>query len=288
MIALLKFLQFCFRIIFYAPAGMALSCMYAAGWLTQAIAKKTRLRKTVLDNVKMVISKGNIEWIADRLIENVSYSIFELLCLPFFKKEHFQRIFKFEGLTYLEQALKEEKGAILLTMHAGNYEVVPAALANLGHKVNSVLRATEEPIFEFLNYCRSHAGVKIVNVAEQDMYKETLNILNRNEIVGTLADTGALESRHVFYKFLGREVPVATGWLTLAQRSAAPVVPVLTRKEGRHNIIILYEPFKITKDNREAGMQKAAKVFEDFIQQNPEQWLIFLNSYETRRMVEGK
>jgi len=288
MIAFLKSLQFCFRIIFFAPAGIALSLMYFAGWLTQAIAKRTGLKKTVLKNIKMVLPESQAEQIADNLIKNVSYSIFELLCLPFFKKEHFRSIFKFEGLEHLDQALKQKKGAILLTLHAGNYEVVPAALANLSYKVNSVLRATPEPIFEFLNRCRSHSGVKIINVSEQDMYKETVNVLSQNEIVGTLADTGALEGRHIFYEFLGREVPVATGWLTLAQRSGAPVLPILTRKEGRTNHIILYESFKITKETREEGIKKAGKIFEDFIKLNPEQWGIFLNSYETKRMIEGK
>ena len=144
--------------------------------------------------------------------------------MPFFKNKHYRSIFKWEGLEHLDQALKQGKGAILLTLHAGNYEVVPAALANLGYKVNSVLRATQEPIFELLNNCRSQAGVKIINFSEHDMYRETMNVLSQNEIVGTLADTGALEGRHIFYEFLGREVPVATGWLD-STRSTARLHP---------------------------------------------------------------
>jgi len=202
MVVFLKFLQFCFRIIFHLPAKLALSVMYGGGWVTQAVTKKTRFRKTIAENVSLVFSEKNAELIADKLIENVSYSLFELLCLPFFRDEHFRSIFKWEGLENADKALAQGKGAIFLTMHAGNYEVVPAALANQGYKVNSVLRAAQDPVFEFLNRCRSHPGVKIINVSEQDMYKETLKVLSQNEIVGTLADTGALESRHVFYEFL--------------------------------------------------------------------------------------
>ena len=87
MIAFLKFLQFCFRIIFYAPAGIALSFMYAAAWLTQAIARKTRLRKTVIQNIKTILPQSEAGRIADKLIENTAYSIFEILCVPFFKKK---------------------------------------------------------------------------------------------------------------------------------------------------------------------------------------------------------
>ncbi len=288
MIFFLRSLQFCCRLIFFAPASVALAFMYLGGWITQAIGKRTRLRTTVIENVKMIFPQSNADQIADKLIENVSYSIFELLCLPFFRKKHFQAIFKWEGTENIDRALKEGKGAIFLTLHAGNYEVVPAALADLGYKVNSVLRAAPDPVFAFLNRCRSHRGVNIINVSEQDMYKETLKVLGRNEIVGTLADTGALEGRHIFYEFLGRKVPVATGWLTLAQRSGAPVVPTLTKKQGRINTIMLFEPFTVTRDNREEAIKRASRIFEEFIKRNPEQWGIFLNSYETKRMIEGE
>ena len=120
------------------------------------------------------------------------------------------------------------------------------------------------------------------------MLKSTIQLLAKNELVGTLADTGALEGRHVMIKFLGKEVPAATGWLTLAQRAETMVVPLLTRKEGAKNVITFYEPFTVTKETRELAMQKVHQVFEEFIRQHPDQWGIFLNSYEVKRMVEGK
>ena len=287
MITLVRFLQIFFKIVFHAPPAIALSIMYFAGWLTYSIARKTSLKRTIADNVKLIMPKKNAEQIADQLLKNVSYAIFELLCLPYFNNKHFKTIFRFEGLDNLNNALTEKKGAILLTLHAGNYETIPSALANLGYKIASILRATNDPIFKILNECRSQKGVRIINVSEQNMYTEAIEVLNDNGVIGTLADTGALEGRHVFMKFLGRDVPAATGWLTLAQRSGAMVVPTLTRKQGRKNIIILHEPFTVTKDNREEVMQKVKNILEGFVRDNPDQWGIFLNSYETQRMVKG-
>ena len=288
MIAFLKFLQFCFRIIFFAPAGIALSFMYFAGWLTQAIAKKTRLRKTVIENVKMVLPESDAEQIADKLIENTGYSIFEILCLPFFKEKHRKAIIACTGIENLDQALKQRRGAIMITMHTGNYELFPLALADGNYKMNAILRATNVAIFEIINRSRKASGIQLINVLEKDMYKETIKLLGKNEIILTLADTGALESRYILHPFLGKKVPVATGWLTLAQRSKAPLIPVLIKKEGPKNIISIAEPIKITQKNREESMQKVGKFFEDFISQNPEQWAIFLNSYETQRMIKGE
>lgn len=288
MIIFLVFLRSCFRIIFYAPVKVALSLMYFAGWITQALARKTSLRKAVIKNVRTLLPQSNATQIADKLIRNTGYAIFELLCVPFFNKKHLRSIIKVEGTSHLDQGLKAGKGVILITLHAGNYEIIPAALANDGYTINTIARNTPDPIFDLLNHSRTQGGARVINVAEEDMYRETLSHLNKNEIVGILADTGALEGRHEFIDFLGKKVPVATGWLTLAQRSQAAVIPILVKKEGRKNTVTLYAPIKITRNNRSQAMQEAGKVFENFIRQNPEQWLIFLNSYETKRMVEGK
>jgi KDO2-lipid IV(A) lauroyltransferase len=288
MTIFLKFLQFCFRIIFFAPAGIALSLMYFCGWITQAIAKKTRIKRMAMKDIRMVLPQSQAEQIAEKLIRNISYSIFEVLCIPFFRKKHYASVFKWKGLENLEQALAQGKGAMILTMHAGNYEAVTPALSNQGYPVNAVLRATRDPVFEIVNRSRSAGGAKLINILDEDMYKESTKALARNEVVLLLADTGALESRHAYRKFLGKEVPVATGWLTLAQRAECPVIPTLARREGRTNLITLYEPFRVTRENREQIMQRTGKIFENFIRENPDHWAIFLNPYETQRMVKGQ
>lgn len=262
--------------------------MYFGAWLTQAIAKITKLRKITIENVKMVLPKRNSVQIADKLIKNVSYSVFEMMCFPFFKKKHLQTIVKLQNLEYLDRAVKENMGVIIPTMHVGNYELICITLANLGFKMNAVLRATEDPIFKIVNKSRSAGGVKLINVLEEDMFKETLKVLNKGEVVGMLADTGALESRHVFIEFLGKKVPAATGWFTLAQRAQCIIVPMLARRERRKTIATFFEPFKITKETREDSVKKLGKIFNNFVSEYPEEWLIFLNSYETQRMVSGK
>ena len=285
MIILFKSLQSIFSLIFIFPAGFALSIMQAAGWLTQAIINKTRIKKMVAENIRLVLPKVDAEATAAKLINNTSYAIFEILCAPFFKRKHFDSIVRWKGLEYLDQARKENKGVIILTMHAGNYEIIPPALSNHGYRVNSVLRATDNQIFDIINRSRATGGARLINVEEENMFKIALALLSQNELVGLLADTGALESRHIMHKFLGYDLPMASGWLTLAQRAGCAVIPILTKKEGEMNLITLYEPLKIEKATREEMVDKLVNIFEDFIKESPEQWLMFFNSYETKRML---
>ncbi len=288
MIIFLKALQLLFRLIFFLPAVIALGIMYRFAWLAQAIVQLTGFKRAVINNVSLVLPKRDAREIAARSINNISASIFELLCVPFFTGKHFQRITIWQGKENLDQALEQNKGAIILTMHVGNYELVHAAIAELGYPMNIVLRATDDPLFKIVNSSRSASGAKLINVLEADMYKESLKVLERNELIYLLADTGALESRHEYHDFLGHKVPMATGWLTLAQRAKCPVVPTLARRENGVNVITLFPPVMVTRDDRNGIIKKSSKIFEDFIIEYPEEWAMFLNSYETRRMMEGK
>ncbi len=284
MIILLKLIQFIFRIIFFAPASIALAIMHSFAWLIQAITRRSSYKKTVIKNISMVLPQSDAPRIADSLIKNTSYSLLEALCIPFWSKKHFEKIIRWQGL----ENIKPNKGAIILTIHAGNYEIMPTALANKGFKMNSVLRATDDPVFKVINKSRAKGGVNLINILEDDMYKESIKAIEQNELVFLLADTGALESRHEVVNFLGHKVAAATGWLTLAQRTGCPVIPAIAKRDGKKVVMTFYPALKVTKETRETAKETALEIFENFVRQNPDQWAMFLNEFETKRMVEGK
>ena len=263
MIFLIRLLQLSFRIIFFLPAKLALFLMYSCASILAAITKRTKFKKTVVNNVAMVLPQANAEQVADNLIYNVSCTIFEVLCAPFFKRKHFASIFKLQGKDIIDKAISENHGAIILTMHVGNYETIANALANLGYKMDVILKATDDPIFKIINRSRASGGIKLINVVEEDMFKKAIEALRRGEIIAVLADTGALDSRHEFIEFLGKKVPIAVGWITLAQRAKCPVLPCLIRREGRLNIATCFDAIQIKPSNRAEAIQKIGKYFED-------------------------
>lgn len=288
MIILLKLLQFIFGIIFRLPAPHALRLMRLAGEITYRIARLTPAKKMVIKNMQAILPGRDFGPPADQLLRNVAYSVFEMLCVPFFQETHFNSVCKINGLENVDLALSRRKGAVIVSMHTGNYELMPIALSSRGYTVNSVMKAPKEPLFEFLKPIRSCKGTKLINVLEADMYRETLKALGNNELVCLGVDTGALEGRHETIPFLGRSLPAATGWLTLAQRSEAAIVPVQVKRENGKMVISFSEPLNLYRDNREEIMYRVKQFFENFIKNHPEQWLMFLNEYETKRMVEGK
>lgn len=288
MIILLRSLQLIFSLIFRLPAPIAVYLMRFAGETTYRIARLTPIKGIAARNVNRLFPDADGRKVADKLLRNIAYSIFEVLCTPFFNETHINLICKVNGRENIDLSLAKRKGAVILTMHTGNYEMIPVVLASLGYKLNSVLKAADEPIFRFLSRSRSYRGIKLINVLEANMYRESLRALGENEIIALAADTGALEGKHELFPFLGRRVPVATGWLTLAQRSEAAVIPTHSKREEQKLVITFGEPLQVYADNREEAMHKVGQFYENFIRNHPEQWAMFLNDYETKRMVEGK
>jgi len=289
MIIFLRLLQGLFRLIFKLPAAWAILIMRGAAEIIFQIVRLTKIRKVAARNIRQVFPAADGEKLADSLLKNTSHFAFEVLCTPFFEISHVDLICRMIGLEKIDLALAERKGLILLTMHTGNYELIPTFLATHGYHVASILKAPmDDPLFKFLNPSRSHKGIRLINVLEGNMYRDALQALDRNRCLCIAADTGALESRHEMLPFLGKMLPVATGWIALAQRSGSPVLPILSRREGNQLIMTVGDPIIIKRDNREEVIQKASNYFEAFIKKYPDQWGIFINEYETKRMVEGK
>jgi lauroyl/myristoyl acyltransferase len=63
---------------------------------------------------------------------------------------------------------------------------------------------------------------------------------------------------------------------------------LLTVRQGNVNHIIIFEQDYVRRENRETIIQKFSRGFEKYVREHPDHWLMFLNEYETKRMVEGK
>lgn len=284
----LVLLQLIFRFIFILPPAIAVYLMRFAGEITYQIARRTPIKQITAGNIKALFPEAGAARLADKLLRNIGYSIFEVLCTPFFTEAHLARISRLIGVENLDLALTKRKGAILVIMHMGNYELIPTVLAARGYHLTSILKATHDPYFKILDRSRRWRGTQLINVLEENMYRQSLQALSHNRGVCILIDTGALEGRHETINFLGKKVPAASGWITLAQRSGAPVIPCLAKREGKKVIIRLGEPMEVLGENRELIIEKVRLFYENFLKTHPEQWAIFLNEYEVKRMVEGK
>jgi Kdo2-lipid IVA lauroyltransferase/acyltransferase len=288
MIFLLYFLQTLLRLVFWLPPVLAVRTMRAIARFIYLIARLTPIRGIVRSNYQAILPQSAADALADNLLNNISQSIMEVICFPFFRAEHFRLVCRWEGQENLDLALAGGKGVLLLTMHTGNYELMQVLLPHLGYRLNAVMKAPAgDPVFDFINRSRTSHGCNLINVTVSNMYREALSRLADNEIVGLLVDTGANESRNETVVFLGQKMPAAVGWLTLAQRSEAALVVCTCRRDHDQLLIKIEPPFRITADNRERQREYVRRQFDEFIRAYPDQWALFLNQHEIGDIVSA-
>jgi len=286
MIYLLNCLRWLMRPVFWLPAPLAVRVMRLAGEATYRIARLTPVRKMVVRNYKMVLPAANAEQLADKALRNAGHAVFEIICAPYFTKAHLDRITKVSGLENLDLAQAKRQGVVCLSMHSGNYELTAAVLASRGYRLTTVMKSPPgDRLYAFLDRSRKYHGARLINILDGNMYRECLQALARDRCVGILVDTGALEGKHEMMPFLGHQVPIATGWTTLAQRAEAPVVPFFSKREDDKVVFIIGEPRTIYSDTKAEVLEHVRKFYENMVENHPDQWALFLNEHEVKRML---
>lgn len=125
------------------------------------------------------------------------------------------------------------RGAITITAHLGNFEIVSHALANLGLPAVSVYRPLDfEPMDVWMRSMRAKRGVRLVD--KFGAMRRLPAIVNSGQIPAIVADQNAGE-RGEFVPFLGR---LASSYKSVAavlmRTRATAVVGAVLREGGDH------------------------------------------------------
>jgi len=185
-----------------------------------------------------------------------------------------EKMVEFNGRENLSQALKLNRGVILITAHLGNWNLAGIYLASLGYPVTAVVE--EIPgLSDIFNRIRSRTGMEIVYVREKDrMYRA----LENNRILALLGDRD-LTGRGLRVKFLDGEKTVPRGTAAFALKYKAPICFgrfVLTKdKEGKKIYQAeISEPLIPKGETQGELLQVIADRLSNYVRQFPTQWFV--------------
>lgn len=196
----------------------------------------------------------------------------------------------FENLHYLQDVLKEGKGAILVSGHIGNFPLMLLRLIQMGIPTSVILRSARDAIIEKdFEKIRSENGLKsIYSMPRVACVAETLRTLRKNECVFIPCDQNFGTKGGIFIDFFGRKAATPTGPAVFALRTGAPLVPIFTHryKDDVHKIIV-EKPFYIdTKLGDDEAiykcMEKITQMIEAYIRQYPAEWGWFHRRWKTQ------
>ncbi len=137
---------------------------------------------------------------------------------------------------HLENALAAERGALLISGHFGNWELVAAWLAASGRPVKFLVKTQSNARVDRLqNRLRARAGVGVIRT--QTATREMVRTLRAGGVIGLLGDQDA-GAGGLFVEFLGRPASVFRGTAILAWRLRCPVVAgfLVRQPDGRHRL----------------------------------------------------
>jgi len=191
-----------------------------------------------------------------------------------------------EGEHYLNNALKQKKGALLFSAHYGSWEMAPSFLS-LKAPLNIIVRPFDNPVIEEMLYkIRKNIGAEII--PKFNASKQVMRALSKNEMVAILMDQNVLRSQAVFVDFFGKEAATTPGPAIFHLRTEAPLVPVFCYPINRSKYLVkIKKPLTFTSGkNIEEDILKitqiCTKIIEDQIKEKPQFWLWLHDRWRTR------
>lgn len=138
-----------------------------------------------------------------------------------------------EALATLRSALAPGRGAIVISAHIGPFELIPAALEELGVATAIVVRESHDPALDALIDAHRHARCsQVIHRGAAGAASRIVHALAAGKALGLLPDIGAsVESRPAL--LCGRRVLLPVGPQRLAHRLGLPLLVCVLQPRAR-------------------------------------------------------
>ncbi len=170
-------------------------------------------------------------------------------------------------------------GALILTGHFGNWELLAHAQACYGFPTHIIHRRLRNPfIDDLIVQQRQNSGNSVIRKTTAGV--EVFRAIRKKGAVVAAVDQNASGRMGVFVPFFSHQASTSTGLAGLALATNVPVIPVfLIRENGswQHRIIVLPPVEPVRTGDPEADLvattAKCTAVFQHMVEQYPDHWL---------------
>ena len=234
-----------------------------------------KLRRIALENLELAFGRGRSP-AEKRAIARQAFETFALTTLDLFWFGWFsrRRIGRYVHRDESYRHLDENRPAVLVTAHLGNWEVMGQAASLWGEQLLSVAMPIRNSLADrILNSLRSRLGQQVQ--ARAGAVRALLKALKQGSSVALLLDQNTLpDEGGVFVPFFGREVPVSRAPALLAMRSGRTVIPAsCVHTGGGHYLVSVYPEVTIDSGDDRAATQAILRRVEILIREQPGRWL---------------
>ena len=214
------------------PVNANLQSARDIGSLIYRLDKKHRKRG--LENLRASFPEkpqAELEYIAERSMQHFIELVMDVLFTTrMINVESWHRYVRLHGLGEALRVMLRGRGAIVLTGHYGNWEILGYTLATLGFETYSIARPIDNPYIDaWLLGVREKRGQVILS--KRGVTTTALDVLQKKGVLGFIADQNA-GPKGMFVPFFGRLASTYKSIGLLAIEHQVPVVVGYARRRG--------------------------------------------------------
>ena len=260
------------------------------GWLGALVFRlASQQRELACEHLRRSLTlqdERQVKAIAKQCFENLGKTVVEFMQFPHLDRKQIQQYVTFEGIEHVEQALALGKGAIILTGHFGNWELLAASISTTVAPLTPFVRELRSPRLNTLvSSYREKAGYATID--RDTGMRHALRCLKRNELLGIVADVDTTVSG-VFVDFFGRHAYTPYSPVAIALKTGAAILPtfIIRQPDGSHRAVV-EPPLALKRTSMKEkdlviNTQKFTKIIESYIRQYPTQWIWMHRRWKTQ------
>lgn len=199
---------------------------------------------------------------------------------------------KVQGQDILEKLFSDETGAVFFSAHFSNWEILaPTMLVQFDQELDGTYRAPNNPWTDrLLQKVRSLDGRIKAHAKSRRGGKYLIEAIKNKRFIGMLIDQKY--NQGVAVDFFGTAAMTNPVFAQLCQKFDVPLVPVQNKRLGGvHFEITVYEPLplfdkKSTARNQEEIIADSHRYLEDWITDNPGQWLWLHRRWDSQKLKD--
>lgn len=252
------------------------------GWLFRKIGPRTSKHHIVLTGLRTAFPEktdAQIANLARAQWDNAGRTFAEFPLLGRVKVFDKNSNVEVEGLQRMQALAEANQGAILISGHFANWEIMAAVFAQANLPVRVTYRPTNNPYFDKrIRAQRAKYGIQLmVPKSRGRSARQLITALRAGDSIAILNDQKFNEG--IAVPFFGVNAMTAPGAVRLALKTGAPLIPMsCERIDGGAQFKVAFLPpisLTVTGDQDQdirAGVIQITQFVEDQIRANPEQW----------------
>jgi KDO2-lipid IV(A) lauroyltransferase len=258
------------------PHRLALAIGSSLGWLAFDVFRVRR--KVTMINLRnsLGVQQDDLVGIGRRAYKNFGKSMVEYSLFPSLSRQRVLDMVELEGAENFDQALARGRGAIVVAGHFGSWELMGAAVAQMGYPVDFLVGEQHNLLVDgMMNDFRRSMGIGIIKMGAAA--KGIIRALKSNRFVAMLSDQDAGDDGTVV-EFFNRPASTPKGPAAFALKMDVPIIMAFIIRDGRgKQKIVLEKPIfgKQTSDKEEdirKLTQAYTSVLESYIRKYPDHW----------------